>query len=89
MNQLFDTQEVDVKHNKLLCEEFALNIEAIFHSISVRVAEPNEMGQRKKLIGLCGIMVLYFQLYNFIDKKFVKTVWDLHKKVCLLAVHLS
>ena len=81
MNQLFDTQEVDVTHNKLLSEEFALNIEAIFHSISSRVAEPNEMGQRKKLIGLCGIMVLYFQLYNFTDKKFVKTVWDLHKKV--------
>ncbi len=81
MTQIFDTPEVDVKHNKLLSEEFALNLEAIFLSIQSRLGETNEMGQRGKIIGLSGITVLVFQLYNYTDRKFIKSLWDLHKKV--------
>ncbi len=87
MTQIFDTEEVDVKHNKLLSEEFALNLEAIFVSINTRVGETNEMGQRSKIIGLCGITVLFFQLYNYTDKKFVRALWDLHKKVQYLTLY--
>ena len=44
------------------------------------------MGQRQQLLGLCGLLVLQFQLYHIPDKKLLKQVWDLHKK--LPAVHV-
>ena len=81
--QIFDTRQVDVTHNKILFDEFALNMDNILQSITSRVGEANEMGQRKKLIGLCGLIVLNFQLFNSLDKKFIRSVWELHRRVCL------
>ena len=83
IKQIFDTREVDVTQNKLLKEEFVLNMDNILHSITSRLGEANEMGQRKKLIGLCGLIVLNCQLFGGADKKFIRAVWELHKKVCL------
>ena len=79
--QIFDTREVNVSQNQQLSDEFALNIRNIFLFLEGRIGESNEMGHRQKLVGFCGLLVLQNQLYNIHDRKLVKQVWDLYKKV--------
>ena len=43
--------------------------------------EPNEMTHRHQLVGLCGLLALHFYVFNIVDKKFSKQVWDIYKKV--------
>ena len=43
--------------------------------------ESNEMDQRYKFVGLCGLYILHFQIFRVIDKKVFKSIWDVHKKV--------
>ena len=42
---------------------------------------PMRLGTDKKLVGFCGLLVLQNQLYNIHDRKLVRQVWDLYKKV--------
>ena len=44
------------------------------------------MDQRCKYVGLCGLYVLYCQIFRVIDKKLFKSIWDVYKKAP--AVHL-
>ena len=81
MTQIFDTRDVPVSQSQKLMEEFLLTLRTILMHLESRIGEPNEMGHRQKLIGYCGLMVLHYQLCNFVDKKLVKQVWDIHKKV--------
>jgi len=89
VNQIFDTREVDITHNKLLSEEFSINLESIYSSIIARVGDSNETTQRSKLIGFCGLIILHNKLYNMIDRKFLKAVFELHKKVHLSTVYCT
>lgn len=82
VTQIFDTSEVTVVQNQHLMDEFLFNIRNILGFLESRIGEVNEMGQRQKLIGLCGVMVLHYQLCNYSDKKLARQVWDIHKKVC-------
>lgn len=50
------------------------------------VGEANEINQRQKYVSLVGIFVLYFTIYRTVDKKFLKQIWDVYKKIP--AVHL-
>ena len=79
--QIFDTREVNVCQNQLLADEFALNIRNIFLFLESRIEEANEIGHRQKLVGFCGLLVLHNQLYNVPDRKLVRQVWDIYKKV--------
>ena len=39
------------------------------------------MTHRHQLVGLCGLLALHFYVFNIVDKKFSKQVWDVYKKV--------
>ena len=67
--------------NQMLMSEFLLNIRNILAFLESRIGETNEMGQRQKLIGFCGLVVLHYQICNHTDKKLAKQIWDIHKKV--------
>ena len=79
--QIFDTREVNICQNQQLADEFALNIRNIFLFLESRIGEANEIGHRQKLVGFCGLLVLHNQLYNVPDRKLVRQVWDVYKKV--------
>jgi len=47
----------------------------------ISAGEPSEIDQRDKYVGICGLFVLYFQIFRTIDKKFYKSLLDVCKKV--------
>jgi hypothetical protein len=47
----------------------------------VLLGENNEIDQRFKFVGVCGLYILHFQLFRVTDKKVFKSLWDVHKKV--------
>jgi len=67
--------------NQTLADEFSINLKAIFQHLESRIGETNELGTRQHLMGLCGLLVLNFNLYHNPDRKLAKQVWDLHKKI--------
>ena len=79
--QIYDTREVNVCQNQQLADEFMLNIRNIFLFLESRIGEANEIGHRQKLIGFCGLLVLHNQLYKAPDRKLIRQVWDIYKKV--------
>ncbi|XP_056000960.1 WASH complex subunit 4-like isoform X5 [Ostrea edulis] len=86
VEQPFDTPSVFVSKNPNLAEEFAVSIRDYLMELEARIGESNEMDQRFKFVGLCGLYILHFQIFRVIDKKVFKSVWDVHKKIP--AVHL-
>ena len=45
--------------------------------------EANEMDQRQRFVGFCGLFVFQYRVFRTnIDKNFVKAVYQMHKKVC-------
>eukprot|EP01136_Pigoraptor_vietnamica_P005657 Opistho-1_new@37581 len=80
VDQDFDA-EIDVTHNGIFNEEFAVNIRDIFAFIDSRLGEANEMDQRQKFVGLCAIFVFHFQLFRIFDKKMFQLIWNAHRKV--------
>ncbi|XP_071139375.1 WASH complex subunit 4-like isoform X2 [Mytilus edulis] len=81
VEQTFDSQTVYVTKNPVFAEEFAANIREILPDLEQRIGENNEMDQRYKFVGLCGLYVLHFQIFRVIDKKVFKSMWDVYKKV--------
>ena len=81
VTQIYDTREVNVCQNQQLADEFMLNIRNIFLFLESRIGEANEIGHRQKLIGFCGLLVLHNQLYKAPDRKLIRQVWDIYKKV--------
>ena len=67
--------------NLTLLDEFGLNLRSMLTFLESRIGETNEMGQRQKLVGFCGLLVLYHHLTNNLDKNMARQVWDIHKKV--------
>lgn len=46
------------------------------------LGEANETDQRSRYVGLCGLFVFYYRLFKpNLDKKFFKTLYQVHKKV--------
>ena len=50
------------------------------------VGEVNEVNQRQKYVSLIGLFVLYVWIYRTVDKRFLKQIWDVYKRVP--AIHL-
>ncbi|XP_061187838.1 WASH complex subunit 4-like isoform X2 [Saccostrea echinata] len=86
VEQPFDTPTVYVSKNPNLAEEFAVSIKDYLAELEARIGEANEMDQRYKFVGLCGLYILHFQIFRVIDKKVFKSIWDVHKKIP--AIHL-
>eukprot|EP00794_Sanderia_malayensis_P006146 gene6146-6852_t len=81
VRQQFDTRSVPVARNPMLGEEFLLNMKMIFQDIEGRIGEMNEINQRNKFVGLLGLYVLHFNIYRTVDKRFLKQLWDVYKKI--------
>uniref|UniRef100_A0A8C5MTC3 WASH complex subunit 4 n=1 Tax=Leptobrachium leishanense TaxID=445787 RepID=A0A8C5MTC3_9ANUR len=83
VDQQFDSVNggVSVSKNGTFAEEFFHNIRTIFSNIELRLGEASEIDQRERYVGLCGLFVLYFQIFRSVDKKFYKSLLDVCKKV--------
>ncbi|CAH2277508.1 Hypothetical predicted protein [Pelobates cultripes] len=83
VEQQFDSTNggVSVSKNGTFAEEFAHNIRTIFSNVELKLGEASEMEQRERYVGLCGLYVLYFQIFRTVDKKFYKSLLDVCKKV--------
>lgn len=42
-----------------------------------------------KYVSICALLGLYHQLYRTDDKKLMKTVWEVYKKVCVNTIGWS
>ena len=43
--------------------------------------EYNELDGRMKYVGICALFCLHYQLYRVDDKRQLKAIWDVYKKV--------
>ncbi|XP_053377942.1 WASH complex subunit 4-like isoform X3 [Mercenaria mercenaria] len=86
VEQPFDNPQVFVTKNTVFMEEFSVNIRDYLAELEARIGENNEVDQRFKFVGVCGLYILHFQLFRVTDKKIFKSLWDIYKKIP--AVHL-
>ncbi|CAF0880881.1 unnamed protein product [Rotaria sordida] len=80
IEQIFDTI-VTVTKNPSLQEEFALMIKHLLTNIEPKLGEFNELDGRLKYVGICALFCLHYQLFRVDDKRQLKAIWDVHKKV--------
>ena len=45
------------------------------------IGEYNELDGRMKYVGICALFCLHYQLYRVDDKRQLKAIWDVYKKV--------
>ncbi|XP_067685139.1 WASH complex subunit 4-like isoform X2 [Haliotis asinina] len=81
VEQVFDDPRVNVSKNSAFAEEFAVNIRDYVMELESRMGEVNEIDQRYRFVGACGLYVLHFQIFRVLDKKLFKALWDIYKKV--------
>jgi hypothetical protein len=72
---------VTVTKNPLLQEEFALMIRQLLANIEPKLGEFNELDGRMKYVGICALFCLHYRLYRTEDKRQLKAIWDVYKKV--------
>jgi len=53
----------------------------ILFSFVMLIGEYNELDGRMKYVGICALFCLHFQLYRIDDKRQIKLIWDIYKKV--------
>ncbi|GFR04888.1 WASH complex subunit 4 [Trichonephila clavata] len=81
VEQNFDDSKNYVTKNSALADEFSLNIKNQFMVIESKLGEVNEFDARVKLPDVFCLFVLHFQLFRTTDKKFLKALYEVHKKV--------
>ncbi|XP_053318537.1 WASH complex subunit 4 isoform X2 [Spea bombifrons] len=83
VEQQFDSSNggPSVSKNGAFAEEFAHNIRTIFSNVEVKLGEASEIDQRERYVALCGLFVLYFQIFRTVDKKLYRSLLDVCKKV--------
>ncbi|XP_043822433.1 WASH complex subunit 4 isoform X2 [Dromiciops gliroides] len=83
IEQQFDSLNggVSVSKNSTFAEEFAHSIRTIFANVEAKLGEPSEIDQRDKYVGVCGLLVLHFQIFRTVDKRLYKSLLDICKKV--------
>lgn len=86
MEQGYDDGKAFVSKNSLFAEEFSLNIKNYFMLIEPKIGDSAELNARQRIVDICALYVLYYSLFRIVDKKFLKTLWDVYKK--LPAIHL-
>ncbi len=100
IEQEFDYPGVlEVTQNKEFRKEFFLNTKTHFAYLATKIGkgsfvyntlkgEQNESNQRYKFVGFCGLYVFYVTLFKDpADKKFFKSIWEMHKKIPILHLH--
>jgi WASH complex subunit 7 len=88
VEQEFDVPNVvSVRNNGTFRAELANCLRIYFDSWSEQFADVHETDQRLEFVGILGLYVLYFTLFrDDKDKKFFKTLTDMHRRLPL--VHL-
>lgn len=86
MEQNFDEETVGVTSNTVFREEFTVTLRCMHAYLEPRLAESNESNHREQFVGLCALFVFHFRLFRVVDKRLVKALWDVQRK--LPAVHL-
>lgn len=77
---------VSVTTNNVLRDEFGFNLRVLQAQMEQHLAEPTEEEHRQHYVGLCALFCFHFFLFRVTDKRFLKALWDLQRK--LPAVHL-
>eukprot|EP01065_Artemidia_motanka_P051556 TRINITY_DN9120_c0_g3_i1.p1 TRINITY_DN9120_c0_g3~~TRINITY_DN9120_c0_g3_i1.p1 ORF type:complete len:1203 (+),score=491.48 TRINITY_DN9120_c0_g3_i1:93-3701(+) len=91
---IFDNpaEGIHVRDNLVLMHEFDHQLREMFTYIKRGLDMPFEIDKRNMYVGLCGLYVLYFQLYSdkvrgkAEEKKYFKSLFEVHKVVPI--VHL-
>eukprot|EP00048_Salpingoeca_helianthica_P015476 m.226982 g.226982 ORF g.226982 m.226982 type:complete len:1195 (+) comp17088_c0_seq1:325-3909(+) len=86
IHQVFDDATVTVSSNQALREEFALAIRTLLATIEPRLGEASERDMREQYGGLIGLIVFSSALFSTIDKKLIKAIFDVQRK--LPVIHL-
>ena len=86
IQQPFDDATVGVSANPVFREEFTIVLRLLLAYLTPRLGEPNEREHRQEFVGLCSLFVFYNHLFRVVDKRLVKSLWDVQLKVP--AVHL-
>eukprot|EP00051_Salpingoeca_urceolata_P019308 m.280544 g.280544 ORF g.280544 m.280544 type:complete len:1394 (+) comp19399_c4_seq16:109-4290(+) len=77
----FDDMSVSVTTNPVLRDEFATNLKIMIQQLEPRVGEPNDREHRTQFVGLIGLFVFFEQLFGVLDKRMVKALWDMQRKI--------
>ncbi len=56
-------------------------IQQLLSNIEPKLGESNELDGRMKYVGICALFCLHYQLYRTDDKRLIKLIWDVYKKV--------
>ncbi len=80
IEQIFDEKTSMVSKNSALATEFFTNLKLIYDEIEPILNDNSSIETRHKFVLLCGLSVLYNQIYRNFDKKFFKLLWDMNKK---------
>ena len=86
IEQQYENSDVFVNKNQKFAQELKLIIRKMGEQLIDKIGEPNETDQREKFIGLCGLIVLDFHLFRSSDKKLMKFIWTVNKKLPIICV---
>ena len=91
ISQVFERNESKVTYSTSLGDEFGLYLKTAVNDLEISLST-NSRGnldreQRFKLIGVCGLYVLYNNLCFTVDKKLFNKVVELCKKVSTICLH--
>ncbi|KYQ93354.1 hypothetical protein DLAC_06026 [Tieghemostelium lacteum] len=79
---------IEVKSNKILKQEFMYNVKSLFSLLQNKITDSSELYLREKFPGLLGLYTFYLSLFKDItDKGFFKQIWEVCKKVPMVAIY--
>ncbi|EDV25801.1 uncharacterized protein TRIADDRAFT_24562 [Trichoplax adhaerens] len=80
VTRAFDDGFVSVTRNGAFEEEFRANLLSYFKRTEQSNAA-EEIDQRDNIIGICGLLVLHYHVFNLVEKKMVKSILEYAKKI--------
>ncbi|KAJ9449113.1 WASH complex subunit 7-like protein [Diplonema papillatum] len=84
---------ISVRDNLMFMHEFDFQMRELYTYIRSSHGEHNEIDRRGMYVGLCGLYVMYFSFFRdkirgkAEDKKFFKTLFDVHRKVPVIHLY--
>lgn len=76
-----------VSKNAAFCDELNFAMKTILADVEANLVNMMDPGQKSKLVGLAAMMVLHYNLFQTLDKKFLNKVWEVCKKVPGVTLH--
>ena len=60
---------------------FAVFFRVFVADISAVLGETNDLEHKSRYVGCIALYLLHFQLFRIVDKKLIRSMWDVYKKV--------